>query len=228
MAGRVFVASTGPEDWKRSLLEPEKQWRTGYSAKTLAHCWEDADGFPPEISRLFTESKFAQFQDIELLLAIPEYEVPLPGGRAPSCSDVFVLAKGGGQHIAIAVEGKVGEPFSQTLDEWFRNSSEGRKERFAFLKEQLGLSEEPPGTIRYQLLHRTVSALLEAKRFNARYAVMIVHSFSREEEWFEDYQAFLNLLGLTGEVNELRYVKDIDDVGLFCGWVKGDVQYLSM
>jgi hypothetical protein len=228
MAGRIFVASTGPEDWKRFLLEPEKQWRTGYSAKTLAHCWEDADGFPPEISRLFTESEFARFRDIELLLAIPEYEVLLPGGRAPSCSDVFVLAKGGGQHIAIAVEGKVGEPFGQTLDEWGIDNSEGRKERFAFLKEQLGLSEDIPGIIRYQLLHRTVSALLEAKRFNALCAVMIVHSFSPEDKWFDDYQSFLNLFDVTGGLNQLTFAAENRGVHLYCGWAKGDKKYLSL
>jgi len=27
----------GPEDWKPLLAEPEKHWRTGYSAKTLAY-----------------------------------------------------------------------------------------------------------------------------------------------------------------------------------------------
>ncbi len=141
---------------------------------------------------------------------------------------MFVLAKGGGQHIAIAVEGKVEEPFGQTLDEWGIENSEGRKKRFAFLKEELGLSEDILGTIRYQLLHRTVSAVLEAKRFNARYAVMIVHSFSPEDEWFEDYQAFLDLFGVTGLINGLIYVKDIGEIALFCGWVKGNRKYLTL
>jgi hypothetical protein len=32
----------------------------------------------------------------------------------------------------------------------------------------------------YQLLHRTVSAILEARKLNARNALMLIHSFSRK------------------------------------------------
>ncbi|GAB4582074.1 MAG: hypothetical protein Fur0022_48270 [Anaerolineales bacterium] len=53
----------------------------------------------------------------------------------------------------------------------------------------------PPLNIRYQLLHRTASAIIEAKQLNARYAMMIVHSFSTEHKWFSDYQDFLDLFG---------------------------------
>jgi hypothetical protein len=35
-----------------------------------------------------------------------------------------------------------------------------------------------PDAIRYQLLHRAASVVIEAERFNASYAVLPVHSFS--------------------------------------------------
>jgi hypothetical protein len=45
----IFVPSSGPGDWRCLLADPEKHWARRRSARTLAHCWEDADGFPPEV-----------------------------------------------------------------------------------------------------------------------------------------------------------------------------------
>jgi hypothetical protein len=64
---RILVPTTGVEDWRRLLADPEKHWRTGSSAKCLAHCWEDADGFPAEIKRLFSESGIASFREVNPL-----------------------------------------------------------------------------------------------------------------------------------------------------------------
>jgi hypothetical protein len=225
---RIFVPTTGAEDWKQLLADPEKQWRTGYSAKSLAYCWEDAGGFPPEVYRLFLDSEISSFQDIELVLAFPEYQVSLPGGRRPSQNDIFVLAKAQGQLIAITAEGKASEPFGPTLEEWQTIKSKGRSQRLRYLQEQLGLTRELPSHIRYQLLHRTVSALIEAERFNAPSAVMLVHSFSQNDEWFEDFLAFLELFDVSADPNRLVFVKEIGDVHLYCGWARGDVEYLRV
>ena len=46
MAGEFYISTDGPDDWRKLLAKTEIQWRTGYSAKTLAHCWEDAMDFP--------------------------------------------------------------------------------------------------------------------------------------------------------------------------------------
>ncbi len=46
---RILAFTSGPDDWK-ALLASEKHWRSGYSARTLAHCWEASDGFPAEIA----------------------------------------------------------------------------------------------------------------------------------------------------------------------------------
>lgn len=224
---RIFIASTQPRDWKRLLADPEKHWRTGFSAKSLAHCWEDADGFPQEIARLFAESNIPALQGIEVLLILPEYKVSLPGGRRPSQNDIFVLAKAQGQLISIAVEGKVSESFGPTLEKWDAKASKGKIHRLAFLKEQLGLSQDFPLHIRYQLLHRTASAIIEAQRFNAKSAVMLVHSFSQSEEWLEDYQAFLNLFEVRAEPNQLVFVKRTQGIDLYCGWAKGNAKYLK-
>lgn len=39
---KLFIPTTGPDDWQRFPADPAKQWRTGFSAKTLAYCWECA------------------------------------------------------------------------------------------------------------------------------------------------------------------------------------------
>jgi len=175
---RIFVSSTSPDAWKCLLADPEKQWRTGFSARSLAYCWESVDGFPQEIERLFTETNIPAFRGIEPLVILPEYQVPLPGGSRPSQNDIFVLAKAQGQLISIAVEGKVSESFGPTLAEWNPANSNGKMRRLEYLKEQLDLSQALPPLIRYQLLHRAASAVIEAHRFTAKYAVMLVHSFS--------------------------------------------------
>src|SRR5690606_1009209 len=96
---------------------------------------------------------------------IPEHKVPLAGGRGDSQNDVFALIRFDGQTSAVMIEGKVNEPFGPTVGEWFATPSEGKIGRMRHLCEVLGLSAEPPANIRYQLLHRTASALIEARRF---------------------------------------------------------------
>ncbi len=224
----IYVPTTGPEDWKRLLAEPEKQWRAGFSAKTLAQCWEQADGFPPEIEQLFRRSGVAAFERMDLILALPEYQVPLPGGARPSQNDLFVLAKGGDdQLVAITVEGKVAEPFGPTLEEWDASQSRGKQERIAFILKLLGVDGPVSPRIRYQLLHRTASAIIEARRFNARSAVMLVHSFSPECLWFEDFAAFVELYSIQPEPGRLYFLKELEGVGLYAGWAKGDRQFLE-
>jgi hypothetical protein len=126
------------------------------------------------------------------------------------------------------VEGKVSEPFGPTLEEWNATASEGKTRRLAFLRELLGLSQALPSHIRYQLCHRAASAIVEAQRFNAKNAVMLVHSFSQTDEWFEDYQAFLDLLEVTAGPNQLVFVKTLQGIDLYCGWVRGNERYLGV
>jgi hypothetical protein len=88
---------------------------------------------------------------------------------------VWVLAKSENSLVSIAVEGKVEEPFDKTLGEWKTDASMGKEVRFSYLMEILGLREPIPDSVRYQLLHRTASAVIEAERFGAQNAVMLIH-----------------------------------------------------
>lgn len=223
---RIYVPTKSPEDWKRLLPEPEKQWVRGRSARTLAHCWEEADGFPQSVKEAFICSEIPIFSDIKPILGIPEHQVPLPGGVRPSQSDLWVLARTGKDLVSIAVEGKVSETFGPTVNEWFQGASMGKKERLEFLCGKLGIDWKLPGSVRYQLLHRTVSSILEAERFNAVHALMLVHSFSPENEWFGDYERFVELFGVTAEISTIQAAADFGPMVLYFGWVRGEERYL--
>jgi hypothetical protein len=168
---------------------------------------------------------------VELLLAIPEHQVSMPPcGGHPSQNDLFALGKASdGQLITITVEGKVSEPFGPTLGEWNAEASHGKTERLTFIQERLGLTDELPTYIRYQLLHRTVSAIIEAERFNARYAAMIVHSFSQDDLWFDEYARFVALFGAqVASPGKLVLLKETHSINLYSGWARGDARFLRM
>ena len=73
----------------------------------------------------------------------------------------------------IAVEGKVDEPFGDLVSTWNDHSS-GKERRLEALCASLGLRVADLGGIRYQLLHRTASAIYEAQRYRTTRAVMLV------------------------------------------------------
>ena len=225
---KFFIPASNPADWKSLLAKPDKHWRTGYSAKALAYCWQEANDFPDNVRTVFKKSGIQLFQNIDLLLAFPEWKVPLPGGSRPSQNDIFILAMGSAKLISIMVEGKVSEPFDKTIGEWRLGSSDGKKKRLKYLCDALRLDTEQIDHIRYQLLHRTVSAIIEAIRFNARNALMLVHSFSQSNEWFEDYSQFLAVFGLKGITpDSLAFAKKINGTNLYFSWVTGDKKYLD-
>lgn len=229
---RFFVPTTTPEDWRSLLADPDKHWRTGYSAKALAYCWQEADDFPLSVKRVFEESGIKLFQEAELLLAFPEYKVALPGGRRASQNDILVLARGNRHLIVMAVEGKVNEQFGELVVDWKLTDEGGKAERLAYLCRELQLDEGMVGHIRYQLLHRTASAVIEAKRFNAKNALLLVHSFSQleaqDDDAFQGYRQFLGLFDACGEMNSLVPGKSVGGVNLYFAWVKGERKYLEI
>ena len=123
------------------------------------------------------------------------------------------------------IEGKVNEPFGPMLGEWIQDASPGKQKRLAYLCDQLGLSPQHlPPTIRYQLLHRTASAVITARRFTVSYALMLVHSFSQEHRSLADYQVFLGMFNAQGDVNTLTFLSSHNNIQLYAGWAAGYFQ----
>lgn len=91
---RILAFTSGPP----LLADPVKHWRSGYSARTLAHSWEASEGFPVEVSLPFTQNTDPLLANLTPLLAVPEFKVPLPGGvRASETTSSYWRALQQGQ-----------------------------------------------------------------------------------------------------------------------------------
>ena len=196
---------------------------------STAACWEDsAPRLPPEITSLLSAANDPMLSDLELLAAMPEWEVELPGGTRPSQTDVLAITRNNHGLVVLGVEAKVDEPFGPTLGEKRHAASPGQQQRIQFLEGELGCSSPLGDSIRYQLLHRTVSALITAREFHADTAAMIVHSFSPTSKWRSDFDSFANALPghqLTPDLHELSRP---NGPKLLVGWCKGAAGFRSV
>lgn len=108
--------------------------------------------------------------------------------------------------VILAVEGKADEPFGSLVWAWARGNQKDpsmtaeprrtRVHRLEFLSKHLSITISPDSSLRYQLLHRTVSAVLEAQLHGAVAAVVLVHAFGPDTaENLSDFSEFLKELG---------------------------------
>ena len=193
---------------------------------TLARSWEEASptGFPAEIARALSTGP-SEWADLRLLLAIPEYHVSLPGGSRASQTDLVAFARSASGLVALAIEGKVDESLGPTVGQKRAENSSGVDERLRYLEATIGLTSPCPDSIRYQLLHRTVSALRIAHDFAADSAVMLVQSFSPTGKWHDDFEAFARLFGAPPAIGSLAHVGTHAGIELYIGWCIGDQKF---
>ena len=222
----ILIPAESTEDWRKLLRDPVKHWRHGYSAKSLADHWQDEDGFPADVRQLFESASVPGVNDAEMLLGIPEHPTELPGGGYPSYTDLFVLASCSDGLITMAVEGKVRETFGDIVGKWLHQDEHeaNRRTRLDGLCHILGIDVDDALDLRYQLIHRTAAALIEADRFSASTAVMLVHSFSPEPEGFGDYVAFGTAMGVSVESGQLVDVGMRSGRRLLLGWLTSPVR----
>jgi len=128
----------------------------------------------------------------------------------------------------LAVEGKVEEAFGPTISDKMKGRSSGQEERIEFLLSSLKIPLAAAGSLRYQLLHRTVSALITARSFHASTAVMMVHSFGTSTDSLKDYKAFCSALNKKGDMGQVVGVGGFDQPRLYLGWCVGDTRYMNM
>ena len=223
---RILVPTTGGADWQRRLAKPDLHWVPGKSAMSAAACWEDAaTRLPPELSATLEASHDPALAGLSLVVAIPEWEVALPGGPTTSCTDILAVASNTVGLTVIAVEAKVDEPFGPTLGEKRAAASPEQMKRLDYLHHELRLNTPLPDGVRYQLLHRTISAILTARSFHAATAAMVVQSFSPQSLWWEDYEKFCGALGVKAAQGVAAPVPGFDHPRLFVGWCAGDQKF---
>ncbi len=234
MIPRLYVPLLEPEDVVRHLGKQEKHWKEGRSAHALACVWAQSNALPPRVAAVF--KNHSVFKSAELVDAFLERKVDLKSKGRPSQTDLLAVIGIDLGLAVVAVEGKAGETFGERVAEWLEKSAKkGRdgtqsvnmatkknhkESRLKGLCSLLGISKETALPLRYQLLHRSASAILEAGRYRTPTAVLLVHSFSVDSKGFEDFEAFLKALGFKDAArNTLAGPVRLGDVSLYAGWV---------
>lgn len=224
---------TDLEDW--IPVVSEANWRPGKSAYELGHHWHQSQGFPPAVRSVLTAAP-PPLNELDINYLVVEKPTFLDTWKAPSWTDIMVYCQTQeGRTIIVAVEGKSDEPFGSVVSDWVRDNDrkeEGqfwrapiatRVRRLRFLADLLRLEIPVDSPLRYQLLHRTASAILEANLHGASAALVLVHSFSeRLEANWNDYCTFLNAIGLNapqkGVVTGLASLGGAAEVGVYFAW----------
>jgi hypothetical protein len=224
---RIFVPTRDGTDWQRLLAKPTLHWKMGASAMTAAASWEDASReLPAEISSLLSRTSEPGLVDLSLLAALPEWQVALPGGDTTSNTDVLAICRNESGVCIVAVEAKVLEDFGPLLKDKRAGASPNQERRLAYLHELLGVSAFDDA-IRYQLLHRTASALLTAQQFHAHCAVMLVHAFGTPVARRSDFTAFCAAMGSTEVSPGVWRATLAAGPTLYLAWCDGDPKYLA-
>lgn len=218
MIPRLHVPMRAPQDIVRYLGEQEKHWKEGRSAHALAHTWFRTNGIPAAVSALFQDHE--QFGSVELIDAFLERQVDLGTAGFPSQTDILAVIGVGDSIAILAVEGKAGEPFGPPVHQWLDGSAT-RKRRLDALCGTLGLTREAAMPLRYQLLHRTASAIYEAKRYRTNTAVLVVQDFSERQTGLDDFRTFLRALRFENvDDGALKGRVICESVSLYAGWAR--------
>lgn len=210
-----------PEDVRPFLGDPEKHWKDRFSAKELARSWFAASGLPSRVAQVLGQAE--EWAGATLLQGLFEVQTDLgTRGRASQTDLLAICAIRSGLGV-LAVEGKANEAFGKPVVQWLgTEKKEGREARLADLCRRLRLDPHNVGQLRYQLFHRSLAALIEARRMEVKHAVLLVHSFAAapEEGHHGDFSAFVSMLGVTppaaGAISEPI---EREGVHLRFGWV---------
>lgn len=214
---RIAVPLKEAEDVKKHLGQAN-HWKQGRSAKSVADCWFQANDLPPAIRAVLNQS--STLAHAELLDAWLERKTDLDDGRSShSQTDLFAILAVGAELAALGVEAKVDESFGQIVSDWLADGSAGKQARLEKLCALFDVDPQTIGHLRYQLFHRTAASIIEAKRYRARKAVMIVQSFCPNATGLSDCQVFFEALGMPGlKRDKLIGPKSFDGVDLWVGW----------
>lgn len=223
---KIYIPTKDAECWRDFLADKDKHWQKGFSAMETALSWEKAKGMPKEIQKMVSTN--ANFEGMELLLALPEFKVNLSGGSKPSQNDILALFRTENALTVMTVEGKAKEDFDKKIIDWKQSRSEkGAKERLGFLLEKIGIKDKVIDSLRYQLFHRLASALIMAEKFHAKNAIMTIQSFNdnNKENHFDDFTQFMELYGISSvEKSKLYKLAELNGIEVFAGWVYSECQ----
>jgi hypothetical protein len=211
----------------QKVVQPGK-WAKLRSACELARSWMAAGGFPPAVRAVLETN--ATWRGAEVVRGFFEHGDMLDGPRGPSRTDLMVVARTTAGLAAVAVEGKVDEPFdNKTVRQWAEGGSDGKARRLEVLAETLAIEPARVADVRYQLVHRCAAAVREARRFGATEALTLVQAYTidnsrcvpaKADECAEDYRRFAEAIGLhAGSRNSVAGPRQCGPTRLWLAWV---------
>lgn len=217
---------TKSKQWKKLVFE--RQW--GKSARELAKAWlKNINDLPSGVQCVFSKSGIFNF--VKLEKAIVEKPVKLDGLSSRSHPDIMVYTMTGNGGLVLSVEGKKDERFDKTIDKWRKGGQRckgksGKPERLTEICKilEIKLTDDDERKIRYQLLHRAVCAIKEAKEKDYGQAMLLIHSFSKKNIYsdsnFNDFQSFGKIMEIKEKIkpNTLYFSKKIDNINFYMLW----------
>jgi hypothetical protein len=183
---RILTPSRSVADWPSPAGSggPEGGAR---AAELLARSWQSADGFPPAVQELLSTSGIEALETAEVLLAVPGWEVMLPGGGQPRASGLMVLAASEADEqpelLVVLVEGRAPEAGDQTVGEREAACRPSEERRLAAVLDLLDLCYAPPkelDDVPCGLLEHVAATVITAREFTAHHALALIHSFGAE------------------------------------------------
>lgn len=193
-------------------------WKQGRSAKAVADSWFGANDIPPRVRAVLEQAP--EFKSAELVDAWLERCTDLGDGRSSASQTDLLAVLGVGNELAVVgVEAKVTESFGPLVSKWIGDGSEGKEDRLQRLCDLLGLDRASVSDLRYQLFHRTAAAILEARHYRAKKAVLMVHSFCDKGTGLPDFLGFFERMGVDGVGRDkLSSPAPVGGITLWVGW----------
>lgn len=214
---RIHLPLLRPEDVIPHLGKAA-HWKEGRSAKAVTESWFHANDIPPRVRAVLEQAP--EYRGAELVDAWLERCVDLGDGQRPTQTDLMAVLGIGDELAVLAVEAKVDESFGPKVDEWLAEATEAKQRRLTYLAGLFGLDPAACGPLRYQLLHRTASAVLEARRYRGKHAVMLVQSFCPNRSGLGDFIGFVEAAGLARlEPDRMSAPMEAGAISLRVGWV---------
>lgn len=195
MSGMVFAGTADLSVWNRAVAA--NITGTNRTAREWLGAGAPGAGGLPEAVGAAMRGAGQPWASLAPVLLIPQHQVTLPGGSMPAHGDLLCVARHDTGLMTIAVEGKADEGFGANIAQWQRETASGRKTRLGYLSELLGVALPLPDDLRYQFLARMASAIIEAERFHANAATLLIHSFSPQNTGLNDFARFAQLCGAT-------------------------------
>jgi hypothetical protein len=218
-------------DWQRLSSNHRVENRSAY---LLDQRWLAKSGSFPAKMRAILESSSGLNDALTPVFAVAEHIAILDTLTAPSRTDLMVYCKKKRGTAVVGIEAKCDEPFDKRVAWWVRDADSrvdyrdfpvrnSRARRLRFLGDLLGFQVHHDSMLRYQLLHRTVAILLEARRIQASTAVVVIYAFSESKENWADYRAFAEQLGFgcpePDSISSAMYLPAFPEVGLHLAWI---------